>query len=477
VAGGRVGWFPLGPRDVYVPGYHVSDRYVRNINVTNTRIVDNTYITNVYRGRVNNIHYANSGIPGGVTAVPRNVFASAQPVGGHRMHLPSGSGGRFTSTGAPPAIAPNRHSVLGPAGRVARRPPPALVNRQVVARTAPPAAPVSFDREQAAIRANGGRPLGRGEMARLQPNAPSARVRLVTPTPQAGRPPAFGRAGMPGGRSPGTERPEQPGQQPGRGGPTDSPAVQGGRPAGADRPGQPGNGAGVDRPGADARGLTERARALHNDRLPGSQAPRNDRPFPRGEGGRGMPTPNGPAPDNGAREGNRPQNFPTAPSAQPPAVQPPPVRQPMPQSEQQRAHEPPAQQQQQQQPVLQQRIPSRDPSREQPDRPFNRGQFPARQPNRFEQTRPSGNSFPRPPMENRQLDERRPTPAPPPAPTRFTAPPSPPPARMAPPPPPRVAPPPPAPVRVAPPQQQRAAPPARQERIPQRGVRGDQPKR
>ncbi len=32
-----VAWFPLGPRDVYIPGYRASPRYVQNINVTNMR--------------------------------------------------------------------------------------------------------------------------------------------------------------------------------------------------------------------------------------------------------------------------------------------------------------------------------------------------------------------------------------------------------------------------------------------------------
>jgi hypothetical protein len=42
-----VAWFPLGPRDVWVPGYRCSPRYVQNINVTNTRVVNITQVTNV----------------------------------------------------------------------------------------------------------------------------------------------------------------------------------------------------------------------------------------------------------------------------------------------------------------------------------------------------------------------------------------------------------------------------------------------
>ena len=34
VSGGGVGWFPLGPREVYVPPYAASPAYIRNVNVT-----------------------------------------------------------------------------------------------------------------------------------------------------------------------------------------------------------------------------------------------------------------------------------------------------------------------------------------------------------------------------------------------------------------------------------------------------------
>lgn len=50
--GGResIGWFPLGPREVFVPDYRVSERYVTNINVTNT-VVSRTNVVNVFNNR------------------------------------------------------------------------------------------------------------------------------------------------------------------------------------------------------------------------------------------------------------------------------------------------------------------------------------------------------------------------------------------------------------------------------------------
>ena len=45
--GGHVGWFPLGPREVYVPAYRTSREYVNRVNVSNTTVTNIT-ITNVY---------------------------------------------------------------------------------------------------------------------------------------------------------------------------------------------------------------------------------------------------------------------------------------------------------------------------------------------------------------------------------------------------------------------------------------------
>jgi hypothetical protein len=178
--GAGVGWFPLGPREVYVPSYRVSPRYVERVNVTNTVIVNKTYITNVYENRVTNIAYMNRNVRGGVTTVSREVFTSAQPVGRHwNRDVDARS---WTARAAAPAIIPTRGSLVRANARVSvRQPPAAIMSRQVVARTPPPRGPVSFDRQEAAIRANGGRPLGRADLARLQPSTPVAGVRVVTP--------------------------------------------------------------------------------------------------------------------------------------------------------------------------------------------------------------------------------------------------------------------------------------------------------
>src|SRR5215472_14147187 len=79
VGGGGVGigvaaWFPLGPGEVYRPAYHVSEVYVRNVNVA--------YVSNVsVITSVGPVVYANQRVVGAVTVVPHEVFVGARPVG------------------------------------------------------------------------------------------------------------------------------------------------------------------------------------------------------------------------------------------------------------------------------------------------------------------------------------------------------------------------------------------------------------
>jgi hypothetical protein len=178
-SGNNVGWFPLGPREVFVPAYHVSLNYVRNVNITNTTTLSNTYITHVYEDDLGAQHYMNA-TPAGVTAVPRSAFTSGQGVSGQVMRLSSSVLGAAVVVAAAPAIAPTRQSVLGAGdGPRVARPPATLLQRPVVARSPPPAAPAPFERQLAAVQERDGRPLTRSELAALQPATPLAPVRLV----------------------------------------------------------------------------------------------------------------------------------------------------------------------------------------------------------------------------------------------------------------------------------------------------------
>jgi hypothetical protein len=176
-AGGNVGWFPLGPREVYVPGYPASQSYVRSINITNTTLITNSYITNV-RNNITPQHYMNA-TAAAVTTVPGAAFTSGQRIGGHVVPVSSAMLATAGIAAVAPAIAPLRQSVLGPGETRVPGPPAALLQRAVVARTLPPAAPASFERQLAAIQRNGGKPLARSELAALQPAAPLAPVKIL----------------------------------------------------------------------------------------------------------------------------------------------------------------------------------------------------------------------------------------------------------------------------------------------------------
>lgn len=174
-----VGWLPLGPRDVYMPSYAASSAYVHRVNLANTGAVTSTAINDRYHGHPRRAPYANSKVPGAITAVSRSVFTGSQSVGTHRIVLPrrGALSARFTT--AAPAIAPVKASVLGPHGSRTFSPPRRLIDRPVVARLAPSRAPVSFEAQRVAIRANGGHPLNLTQWAHLRPNRPAGTVRLA----------------------------------------------------------------------------------------------------------------------------------------------------------------------------------------------------------------------------------------------------------------------------------------------------------
>jgi hypothetical protein len=178
-SGNRVGWFPLGPREVFVPAYPASLTYVSNVNITNTRTLSRSYVTNIYQNDIGAQRYMNE-TPGAVTAVPRSTFISGRRVSGEVMPLSTSVLAAAVAVAATPAIVPVRQSVLG-AAESARmpRPPAAVLLRPVVARSPPPPAPAPFGRQLAALEEKGGRPLTRGELSALQPAAPLAPVRVV----------------------------------------------------------------------------------------------------------------------------------------------------------------------------------------------------------------------------------------------------------------------------------------------------------
>ena len=91
---GVTAWFPLGPRETYVPWYHTSPLYLNRVNVSNiysrntvqVRNVYNQHVTNVYNTTtiVNNV-YVNREVA--TVAVPQASFAAGRPVIKSQVHV------------------------------------------------------------------------------------------------------------------------------------------------------------------------------------------------------------------------------------------------------------------------------------------------------------------------------------------------------------------------------------------------------
>ena len=287
--GGNVGWFPLGPREVYVPSYPVSQAYMTQVNVSNT-VVNTTVVTNVYNTTVinktttiTNVTYANRNVEGAVTAVPQAAFAGAQPVAKAAVKVtPQQIAAAPMVTHA--AVVPTRQAVLGAhaatAGHV-NAPPAAVMSRPVVAKKTPPPPPVPFAARQKALAAHPGQPVPKQQLASLRPaGAARPAVKVAPPgkpaTPATGHPMNAARPGQP---TP-VNRPAQPAADT-KPAPTGQPkpGAQPNRPE-ANRPPQPNKRPETNRPPAEAnRPAANQPPAKHPAETPSRPTPpANNRP-------------------------------------------------------------------------------------------------------------------------------------------------------------------------------------------------------
>jgi hypothetical protein len=174
--GESVGWFPLGPREVYVPSYRVSRNYVNNVNVSNTTVnttvVNNYYNTTIVNNNVNvtNVKYVNQSVPGAVAATTPQAFTSAQPVAKNAVKVDQREVASAPVRAFTPAAVPAKQAVLG-TGAATAKPPAVLQTRAVVAKVAPPPPPPSFEKHQEAIKSNGGKPLSVAQVRQIEPLA------------------------------------------------------------------------------------------------------------------------------------------------------------------------------------------------------------------------------------------------------------------------------------------------------------------
>ncbi len=194
-----VGWLPLAPREVYQPSYAVSRGYFDRINrsnaviapatlttvynttIVNTTVINNNTVINDPRGAPPP-RYANQQIAGAVVAVPMQAFVQSRPVAPASVALaPQVAAAAPIIVRAP--VTPVQQSVHGGAPSAGAKPP----ERQpaIVARTAPPPAPVPFAAQQRQLAERPGRPLDdsqRGELkgAPAPAPAPAPKINVVT---------------------------------------------------------------------------------------------------------------------------------------------------------------------------------------------------------------------------------------------------------------------------------------------------------
>jgi hypothetical protein len=190
--GGGFGWCPLGFGEPFFPWYGASRGYFRNVNISNTRIVNITNITNNYYNYKNGPgiygrhgiampKYANN--PRALTAVPRGTLERGLPVAQAAART-SPSALRGISSIGKPDVSPTRASLLGPkAGLPAARPSNVIASRPTVSRMTPPAA----SRPSAVPPArNGAVPLTtRPQMPSSARSLPQPAGRFIPKPPQA----------------------------------------------------------------------------------------------------------------------------------------------------------------------------------------------------------------------------------------------------------------------------------------------------
>src|SRR4030095_16929454 len=160
----HVGWFPLHPRDRYVPWWdrRERDRFDRNI----------TYVNRNY-----------------VTIVNQSTFISARPVNRYIVRdsviVRDVRSARLANVDLP---IPNRSSlrvISEPGGRRGQRPPANVLNRAAVVRTAPPLAPPTFQEKLPQIQKTRGRPIEPSQASTLISAADRARGERVRIRPAA----------------------------------------------------------------------------------------------------------------------------------------------------------------------------------------------------------------------------------------------------------------------------------------------------
>lgn len=152
-----VAWFPLAPKEVYVPAYRASLRYLTNLNpmAENPSTIDPTVLPRQ--------PYANRVAPDAITAVSRAVFTSGRPLESSILMVESRDAAALQVTASFPPLVPEAESLSGrvPAGARVAQPTQDSSQRQVVLRRSPAPAPIPFESRLPLLEAHPGQPLDR----------------------------------------------------------------------------------------------------------------------------------------------------------------------------------------------------------------------------------------------------------------------------------------------------------------------------
>lgn len=201
ISSGPVGWFPLGPGEVYNPWYRASRNYYTSVNVTNIN-VHNTYNRTTIINNINNSYnhyrtgqplrdgrYANRDAPRGFTAVPGSTFAGGRHVQQNLVKVDQRqlAAAPVLSRGSS-QLRPIANDANSARSAHARSLPAGGFNREVVARHAPP-----MVAQDARGPARGNNPGGAPRV-----DTPGSNVRVLNPRggrEQDLRSPAVGRTG------------------------------------------------------------------------------------------------------------------------------------------------------------------------------------------------------------------------------------------------------------------------------------------
>jgi hypothetical protein len=156
-----VAWFPLGPRDVFVPSYRCSPHYVDVVNVTNTRVIKVTEVHTVYNTVIINhdathMNYTYVNNVRAVTAVSRETFVNARPVAHDSVRI-NETDIRNVRVVSNTAIAPTRASYVASTARVSNARPAVPFSQRPVVANLQPRVPVH---QQPANNNNGFRGFG-----------------------------------------------------------------------------------------------------------------------------------------------------------------------------------------------------------------------------------------------------------------------------------------------------------------------------